>query len=433
MTELLQNAIPIAGIALCVMTLLQFALWSRQSLSLISENKKQFELSRELMRKQIQESQLADPLSDDAADFEETNGSWKGFRSFRVSQLEKETAICTSVYLLPDDGKPIASFQPGQHLTFKFQIPGESKPVIRCYSLSCAPGKDYYRISVKSVPPPRDKPEIPPGRVSNFINHALTVGQRIAVKAPSGHFVLDDETDAPVVLLAGGIGITPMVSIADHLLGRSSSRQVLLMYGVQHGNDHAFKDHFSNLADSHDNFHVVNCYSHPTAEDIANRTFHVDGFASVDCLKKVLPHNQCQFYMCGPPPFMNSLYDGLREWGVPETSIFFEAFGPASIGKKKKANEPSESQSGETNTPVVKFSASGTAIRWNADSDSLLDLAEANDIVIDSGCRAGSCGTCETAIVKGKVCYDDPQNADCSPGICLVCIAKPDGPLELDA
>ncbi|MFK7766163.1 MAG: 2Fe-2S iron-sulfur cluster-binding protein [Mariniblastus sp.] len=434
MTELLQTAIPFAGIALCVMSLFQFALWSRQSLNLISENKKQFELSRELMRNQIQERQLAIPSKvDSALALSDSNtGAWKGFRSFRVSQLVKETDLCTSVYLLPDDGKSIPAFRPGQHLTFKFQIPGESKPIVRCYSLSSAPGKDYYRISVKAVPAPRDKPEFPPGRASNYINHALSVGQRIDVKAPSGHFVLDENSDVPVVMLAGGIGVTPMVSISDHLLGESSNRQILLMYGVQHGKDHAFKEHFANLSEKHENFHVVNCYSHPNKEDIDNRTFHVDGYASVDCLKKVLPSKQCQFYMCGPPPFMESLYSGLLEWGVPESSIFFEAFGPASIGKKKKS-ESSGTKTSQANGPVVNFATSGTIVRWDSDSESLLELAEANDIVIESGCRAGSCGTCETSVLKGKVTYDDPQNIDCPPGKCLACVARPDGPVELDA
>ena len=431
MTELLQILLSIGGVALCTVALFQFALWSRQSLSLISENKKQFETSRELMRKKIYERRNAPPLKADS-DLQVANGSWKGFRSFRVSHLVKETAGCTSVYLLPDDGKPIPTFQPGQHLTFKFQIPGEANPIIRCYSLSSAPGKDYYRISVKAVEPPQDRPELPPGRASNYINNALSLGQKIDVKSPSGHFVLDETSQETVVLLAGGIGITPMVSITDHLLGQSSKRQILLMYGMQNGNDNAFQDHFVQLAKAHENFHVINCYSRPSEDDIANENFHVNGYASVDFLKQVLPSNHCQYYICGPSPFMNSMYEGLLEWGVPESKISYEAFGPASIGKKKKNPVSAATNATATNNPIVNFSASGTKAPWDSNCDSLLELAESQDVIIDSGCRAGSCGTCETAILNGKVYYDDPQNVDCPAGSCLVCIAKPNGPLELD-
>lgn len=422
--ELLQLVTPWVGIALCAMALLQFCLWSTQSLSLFSQNRKQFELSRELLRKQIINSVATQKTADTPS------GLWSGYRPFRVAKLVKETATCTSVYLQPEDGKPIASFRPGQHLTFKFQIPGESKPIVRCYSLSDRPGQDYYRISVKAVPPPRDKPDVAPGRASNFVNNVLMQGDRIEVKAPSGHFVLDEQVETPVVLLAGGVGITPMISIANHLIEKQSSRPVYLFYGIRNGADHAFKLHLTQLAAKQSNFLAINCYSGPEPTDEQGTDYHVKGFASIEVLKHVLPNNQCQFYMCGPPPFMNSLYNGLMEWQVPESRVFFEAFGPASIGKAKKKET---STVAVASNATVNFAGSGTVANWNPECDSILELAEENDIMIDSGCRAGSCGTCATELVKGKVTYPDADNVDCEPGKCLVCIAKPDGPIELDA
>jgi len=417
--------ITLGGIALCVMALAQFALWSTQSLGMISQNRKQFQLSQELLRKQIESvANQSSVLS------RSDNCQWSGYRTFRVHKLVQETAVCTSVYLKPDDGKPIPTFEPGQHLTFKFAIPGEAKPVVRCYSLSDQPGLDYYRISVKAVPAPHDKPNLAPGRASNFINHALMEGDKIEVKSPSGHFVLDEKTDAPIVLLGGGIGITPMVSIVNHLIENNAGRLILLVYGVRNSADHAFKSHFEQLSAVHENFHVVNCYSHPNPTDVEGKDFQIAGFASATLLKQILPNNECQFYMCGPPPFMESIYNGLLEWEVPESRIFFEAFGPASIGKKKSTAVQSESvESGA----VVKFVSSDVETNWDSSCESILEMAESNDVMIDSGCRAGSCGTCETTLLSGTVKYPENQTVDCPPGKCLVCIAKPDGPIELDA
>ena len=426
--ELLQTITPWIGLALCAMAVLQLALWSSQSLSLISQNKKQFELSLELLKKQIQASNPPQKTRTQPSD--QGQGRWSGYRPFRVAKLVKETDTCTSVYLVPEDGKAIAAFHPGQHLTVKFQIPGETKPVIRCYSLSDEPSKSYYRISVKALPSPNDKPDLTPGRASSFINQQLVENTRIEAKAPSGHFVLDEATETPIILLAGGIGVTPMVSMVNHLVHQQSSRRIVMFYGASNTADHPFKAHFSKLAAEHDNFDVVYCYSQPTDQEIVGRDFHVDGFVSLDVLKKVLPSNQFQFYMCGPPKFMNSLYQGLLDWGTPESNIFFEAFGPASIGKVK--NKTTAEIRAETEA-VIKFAKSEVDAKWNSNSDSILELAEENEVTIQSGCRAGNCGTCATQILSGQVTYPDHDQVDCEPGQCLACIAKPKGNVELDA
>lgn len=411
------------------MALVQFALWSTQSLSLISQNKKQFRLSQDLLRRQIEIASV--PQSDS----ENELGQWRGFRRFRISQRVKETNRCTSVYLTPEDGKPIVGFLPGQHLTFKFSIPGEAKPVVRCYSLSDSPNQDYYRISVKAVPAPPARPELAPGRVSNFINDQLMVGDLIDVKAPSGHFVLDEKSTAPIVLLGGGIGITPMISIVNHLVATQSNRLILLMYGIRNSDDHAFKHHLETLAHSHRNFHLINCYSQPLARDVEGKDYHVAGFASAALLQQVLPNKKCQFYLCGSPPFMEAIYTGLMDWGVPESRVLFEAFGPATIGKPKKMSENKlgQANAAQATRATVRFAKSDATASWDAECEFLLELAEVNNVEIDSGCRAGSCGTCETRLLKGKVRYPDNQSVDCPAGKCLACIAQPDGPIELDA
>ena len=431
-----QSLFLILGIAICALVMVQLGLWAAQSLTLMGHSRRQFELSRLLLNQQIES--VMDRRVAGSADV--SADSWTGFRTFVVNDVVKETKDIVSVYLKPEDGKSIPSFLPGQHLTIKVPVPGQSKPVIRCYSLSSAPQPDQYRISVKAISTalPSSSENEPPqfhhGLASHFINRSLCAGDRLEVKAPAGHFILDESSELPVVLLAGGIGVTPMVSILQHLRNRNSARMTLLLYGVRNSAEHAFADAIKQVTEARENFHAINCYSRPLPKDVPNQDFQVSGFVSVELLKQMLPNNHCQFYLCGPPAFMESIYDGLIDWQVPESRIFYEAFGPASIGKKAHCDvETSEAIAAKYDQlDPVTFLKSDQTVLWSASHDSLLELAEANQIFPDSGCRAGSCGSCETAIVRGKVKYPEGQSVDCTPGACLLCLAKPDGAVELD-
>lgn len=421
---------------MCALVMVQLGLWAAQSLTLMGQSRKQFELSRALLNQQIEGVMDRRVSNSD----EPTADSWTGFRTFQVSKVVKETKDIVSVYLKPEDGKAIASFLPGQHLTIKVPVPGHSKPVVRCYSLSSAPQPDHYRISVKAITTPlpsngeNEPQQFHHGVASHFINQSLCAGDRIEVKAPAGHFVLDDSSELPVVLLAGGIGVTPMISILQQLQNTKSPRMALLLYGVRNSAQQAFADTIGRVTAGCENIHAINCFSRPLPTDEHNQDFQVKGFVSVDLLKQILPNNHCQFYLCGPPQFMESLYEGLIQWQVPEGRIFYEAFGPASIGKKKQESvETSDliaAKYGQMDP--VTFVRSERAVLWSENHDSLLEMAEANHIFPDSGCRAGSCGSCETAIVSGKVKYPDGEKIDCPPGACLLCLAKPDGAVELD-
>ncbi len=444
------------GVALCAVVLIQLGLWTAQSLSILAHNRRQLDLSRKLMLQQIdsiieQRVVLSDSVAEGVVDSAyklknsaSADGSWSGYRSFTVGRIEKETESVTSLYLVPEDGKPIAHFRAGQHLTLKLPVPGKAKPIVRCYSLSSGAVSDpangidgpCYRISVKALvaqTPANDNAaaSVHHGVASTFINQSVCVGDRIEVKAPAGQFWLDEESQVPVVLLAGGIGITPMVSMLERMQATGSQRSAVLFYGVNHSREHAFEKHLKSIAAAMPNVHVINCYSRPLPEDVAGEQFQVHGFVSIDLLRQVLPNNHYQFYMCGPPPFMESLYQGLIDWQVPMSRIHYEAFGPASIGTKK-AEEKGASALDNTQVDPVTFVRSGKTVLCSTEESSLLELAEANGIFPDSGCRAGSCGSCETGLVSGKVAYAEGHKPDCSPSRCLICVARPDGPVELD-
>ena len=435
-----QSLYLILGIAMCALVMVQLGLWAAQSLTLMGQSRKQFELSRKLLHQQIEsvmDRRVAQAADDDL-------NSWTGYRTFVVDRVVTEAEDIVSIYLKPEDGKSIPAFVPGQFLTLKLPVPGQAKPVVRCYSLSSLPNEDSYRISVKAISTVLSEtakdaqPKFHHGVASHFINNSVCAGDRIEVKAPSGHFVLDETSKLPVVLFAGGIGITPMISILEQLHKTQPGRMALLLYGVRNSEKRAFAETIKRLTDADENLHAIHCFSRPLPSDVPNKDFHVQGFASVDLLKQMLPNNHCQFYLCGPPAFMESIYEDLIRWQVPKNRIFCEAFGPASIKKNVSPNVEPSVESSEMivakydQLDPVAFSRSEKTVLWSANYNSLLELAEANEIFPDSGCRAGSCGSCETALLSGAVKYPEGEAVDCSPGKCLLCLAQSDGAVELD-
>ena len=427
---MIETLLTLIGVVLCAVVLMQLGFWTAGSVLTFFKRQKQFELSQDLLRKQIeaavamQGQQLADQSS-------EASGRWQGFRKFHVDRLVKETADCTSVYLKPTDNKPICSFLPGQHLTLRFSIPGQTKPVVRCYSLSQGPDNEEYRITVKVSLPPEANPNAPSGLVSTFINRQLIQGDIVDIKAPSGHFHLDTESDTPAILMAGGIGVTPMASMIENIINHQPDREVLMFYGCRNGTDHTFHSFFSQIQQQFPKIHILNFYSQPRPEDSLGVDYHFPGHVTMDIVRQALPHYSYQFYLCGPPPFMDSLFNGLVEAGVPESRVRFEAFGPASISKSRSKTS-NDAQPQQSTGDVITFRASNVTANWNTDSESILEVGESNGVEMESGCRAGSCGTCEVEIAKGKVRYPEGQQVECSPGRCLPCIAKPDGSLELE-
>ena len=257
------------------------------------------------------------------------------------------------------------------------------------------------------------------------------VGDIVDVKAPSGHFHLDVNSRTPVVLIGGGIGVTPALSMLNYLIAAPGKREVWFFYGVRNGREHVLKDYLREIAEQNSQVHLVLCYSDPLPGEEPEKDYTFSERVSVDLFKRVLEVNNFDFYICGPPPMMESLVKDLSEWGVPEERINFEAFGPASVKKLPKAES---AQVADTAGVEVSFVRAGKTVPWSNATGSLLELAEAHGIRIDSGCRAGSCGTCITAIRDGQVDYPSGKpDFDIEKGSCLACVAVPKGALSLNA
>ena len=357
-------------------------------------------------------------------------GSWNGVRKFKIDRVVEECEGVKSFYLVPHDQKPLPSFLPGQYLTFELDVPGQPSRVIRCYSLSDRPRPDYYRVTIKRIPAPVGKPGARPGVGSGFFHDHLKAGDILNVKAPGGGFYLDVNRSTPVLLLGGGVGLTPMMSMLNEIVTNSPGREVWFFFAVRNQAEHIMKAALETIARDHPNVHLCVGYSRPQEKDELGRDYHHAGRVNLDLLKARLPSNNFDFYLCGPGEMMSDLNLSLREWGVPEKSIHMEAFGPASVKKPTPASGTAVDLGMALN---VSFARSQRESGWNAQMDSLLDLALAEKIPVGYGCRAGNCGTCKTAVKSGKVKYLKEPGCEVEAGSCLICICVPESNLVLEA
>lgn len=362
-----------------------------------------------------------------------TESAWVGLRAFRVSRRDYEDDALgqCSFYLEPVDGAPLQPYRAGQFLTVQLDLPdarGASRPVTRCYSLSDRHDPDSYRITIKRIPPPADRPDLPPGLVSGYFHDHVFPGSIVQLRAPAGTFVLDDAPDVPAVLIAGGIGITPIFAMAREALARQSDRAIHLVYGVRDSRELVFESAIDALREQHPNFHVTLVQSCPLPGEAGGPDCQAAGYIDIPLLRRILPQGRHHFHVCGPPPMMASLVPALRAWAGADDAVRFEAFGPASL----------VSSGADSATPLdqpltVRFSRSGRTLSWTGEEINLLDFAERHGIEVASSCRSGSCGTCETTVNAGKVRYPQPPSFEAAAGRCLLCVGSPAGDLVLDA
>lgn len=419
------NPVLLAGYALlAIMALYGLALLVGTMRRLIFEGGQQA-LARERLRQEIKAAKLR------CQEAEQLKLTWNGCRKFGVVKKVVECEDVASIYLEPHDRRPLPPFKPGQYITFQVNLAGQSKPVVRCYSLSDSHRPDCYRVTIKKALPPPEALDGKPGLVSSYFYDTVREGDILDVKAPNGHFFMDLAEPRPAVLISGGVGITPMVSMLNAVIDSGAKTEVWFFFGARCSKDHIFKEYLEKAAAKHENFHLNVCYSRPEKTDVQGRDYQHQGRVTVDLFKQLLPSNNYEYYLCGPGPFMNSLTEGLTGWGVPEKSIHYEAFGPATV--KKTALPPTKLETDMLANVKVTFSKSSKTLGWNSAITSLLELAEANGVKIDAGCRAGNCGSCVVAIKSGAVKYLVPSGASAELGSCLTCICKPKTDLVLDA
>jgi ferredoxin-NADP reductase len=365
------------------------------------------------------------------------------WRRYRVVRKEAESSLITSFYFQPVDGQPVAAFKPGQFLTFRF--PAGGAEIVRNYSISSTPDETaHYRISVKREPPPPGAPGIPPGIASNHLHDSVAVGDEIDIRNPAGQFFLKEDSTRPVLLLSGGVGLTPMLSMA-HRLARQGTRRTWFIHACLDGDVHACRREVEALAARSSNVRHYFCYANPTSRDRATAAFDSEGLLTAEKLQSFLPIDDYECYLCGPTPFMQAMFATLTRLGVAESRIFYEFFGPATVLRAPAAADVAPrsaaappppvvpaAKPADMARPLVTFARSGVSARWDDSCSSILELAEANGLSPEFSCRAGICSSCQCEVKSGSVEYFEELLGELEPGTALICCSKPAGDIVLD-
>lgn len=307
------------------------------------------------------------------------------------------------------------AFEAGQFLTVRVQVDG--KPVQRAYSISSAPySRGYLEISVKRI-----------GLVSTVLHSSLRPGATLAVRPPAGAFTYPAGDDRPLVLVAGGIGITPLVSMLRHAVATEPSRPVALIYSIRSSEDLAFRDELAVIGRRHPQVRIGIAVTQGPASDRWHR-----GRISADLVRAYasnLPHSLA--YICGPQPMIDAMKALMTALGVPPPQIRSESFGAAMKVVTGDARPAAEQQASQI---VVRFARSGCEAHVDGEQ-TLLEAAEATGVDIPSVCRAGSCHSCRTRLMNGEVCCESASlsEKDRAEGFILPCVSRPRGDCELEA
>ncbi|MGF1757614.1 pyridoxamine 5'-phosphate oxidase family protein [Photobacterium sagamiensis] len=344
---------------------------------------------------------------------------------YAVTKVVEESSVIKSFYLEAQGHQP-PKFEPGQFLTVKTEIEGQEQ--IRTYTLSSAPADPQYRISVKRETSTDDN--IPDGVFSNYIHDHFKTGDILYAKAPCGAFTFDAAEERPAVLLAGGVGITPMVSMARHALNEAirtrSARPVTFIGAARNQEQRAFFEELNTIAEASGgqlrafwSLGQVDKHLRP------GRDFHHHGRISGELLQAILPLDDYDFYLCGPTGFMQSTYDILRMLGVSDARIYAEEFGPASLKRDADHATAEFKPLPAATEAIIEFTDSNVEQVWSKDDGSLLDFAEAHGFTPEFGCRSGQCGACKTKLVSGKVAYQTDHASSINEDEVLLCCAVP--------
>jgi ferredoxin-NADP reductase/MOSC domain-containing protein YiiM len=356
---------------------------------------------------------------------EEQAPAWPGFRQMRVANIHKESDSVTSFILKPIDGQLLPVCLAGQFIVLRLLVDPGKPPVLRSYSLSDLPAADHFRISVKS--------ELN-GIGSSFLCNRAREGDLLDISAPRGSFTLRPGQN-PVVLLSAGVGATPVMSMLHALAAEKSQREVWWIYGARNGVDHPFAEESRSLLKqlSHGRGYIV--YSRPAATDKVGADFDAPGHIDTALLERIGVSHGSDFYLCGPPSFLQSISDGLRSWGVPAGNVHTEIFGALESitpGMAPVSHTPHLPQGLPGSGPPVSFARSGITAAWDPKFRSLLELAEACDVPVRWSCRIGVCHTCMTGLIDGSIVYNPEPLERPAPGNMLVCCSQPSAGVTLD-
>lgn len=254
-------------------------------------------------------------------------GGWLGWREFKVVKKEQESSEITSFYLAPVDGKALPAYSAGQYISLKVFVPELGLKQPRQYTLSDTPHQDHFRISVKREDA---KEALAAGWVSNTLHQHIQAGDVVELSNPTGNFVLKDASKANV-LISAGVGITPMLSMLNHLAALGMPQPVSFLHACRNSQVQGMKDHIKLLNQQFDQLNVHINYEKAAEQDKLGEDYHAQGLLDLNQLDSRLLPVDADYYLCGPKPFMQAQYHSLTARGIPGEQIYLEAFGTGGV------------------------------------------------------------------------------------------------------
>ncbi len=360
----------------------------------------------------------------DAADaLSEAESTRQQWREFRVVRIEDESKFIRSFYLEPVDGV-LSMFKAGQFLTLRLKMGGDL--LIRTYTLSSGPADTLYRISVKRELATGKNAQV--GKVSGFLHDQVKVGDCLEAKAPLGNFTLDAGVARPAVLLSAGVGITPMMSMLRHTLHEGMRtrylRELIFVHAASHVEERPFYSEIRQFVGQSGG--VISYYSvlgqidEKAAPEV---DFQHVGRMTTKFMQSIMPADDSDYYLCGPPAFMQNMYDLLRDLNVVDQRIHAKEFGPASLRRENGVDQALTRH--PATEGIVEFAYSRFEQAWTSQAGSLLELAESHDLAPAYGCRSGQCGACKTRLLSGEVAYQYVHDVELEDDEVLLCCCVP--------
>jgi ferredoxin-NADP reductase len=341
--------------------------------------------------------------------------------------LRDESVDVRSFELAAEDGSLLPPALPGQHILVRMRPSADAAAVTRSYSLCGPPAAARYRIGVKNER----------GLASSFLHESVRAGSRLEISAPRGSFTLAAGS-TPVVLISAGVGVTPMLAMLHSAVTANGGthRPVWWLHGARDRAHQSFAQEADDLLGTLPASHRRVMYSRPAPGDVLGHDFDEPGHLSPQVLHELRVPQDADFYLCGPPDFLEDFRKGLTEWGIPWPRVHVEVFGPASPltpGISRVATAVPHRPDGPAGSgPMVTFLRSSLAVPWDSRFGSLLELAEACAVPVRWACRSGVCHNCESGLIDGELTYAPKPLDPPAEGNAIICCSRPKTAIELD-
>jgi ferredoxin-NADP reductase len=345
-------------------------------------------------------------------------GPWSGL--LRVARIFEETPdVKTFRLTAPGEGPLPFSYLPGQFLSLTVRPDG--KPMRRSYTMASSPTqRDYVEITVK---------HIEQGLVSGYLHEHVKEGDQLEVAAPFGSFTFTGREAGSIVLIGGGVGIAPLMTVVRYLTDHGWPGDIFLLYSCRTSRDFLFREELQYLQRRHANLHVVATMTRAAGTEWMGPT----GRLTRELLAQSVPGIASRrVHLCGPPPMMEAMQAILAELGVPKEQVKTESF---TLARGKAEPERHVLETRPAVAVSITFARSGKSAPLPPDR-TVLEVAESIGVEIPNVCRAGVCGLCKTRLLSGSVTMaiqDALTPEDKAKDLILACQARSTVPVSVEA